>query len=218
VQGEYANDYKMHSYFDVLTGNVYTGYDDRYKMLYVTGEYNSLVTTVGYHIPTNRWLSFYSFTPENYSMIGNRMFSFKDGELWQHNVGTRANFYGTQYVTKVYLTSTESPLQSKVYDAVWLRVNGLTIASLNADFMEIVIPADDTYDERYSIITSGMLKRNEGEWRAPVLRNMKTNSSTSSNIDLYNGAPMRGNVAEIKLNFGTSDFRLMGANVVMTEK
>lgn len=234
-QGEYANDYKMQTYFDDIAATlrestknrIYVGYDDKYKMLFVRldeaglredavrGTVGSTVrSTVGFHVPSRRWLSYYSIPAEGFIGVGQHFYSFRNGTLWEHNTGGICTFYNKQYNANITLTSVENPLQMKLYDALWLRLHDITLASLPNDFIEITIPADDTYNEKYSVITKGMLVKNEGEYRASILRNMKTRATTASNIDLYNGDPMRGYVAEIELNLGTSDFRLHSVNVV----
>ena len=219
-QGEYAQDYKMHSFFRDMTTAV-CGWDEDNKMLYVTGLVNSVTTTVGFHRPSNRWLSYYSFKPEIYLMLNNRMFT-SITYLWEHNLDTfngsavpRCYYYNLQFDSEVKLISNQHPLNMKIFDAITLRAQGLT--SIPNDFIILETEANDTYDRgMYSIITEGMLRLEEGEYRAEILRNMKSTTSTPSNSDLHNGDPMRGYYIEMLLDFSTSNYKLLGMSVMQT--
>lgn len=80
--------------------------------------------TVSFHEPNNRWLSFYSFNPEGYFNLNNNFYSFKDGALYQMNVGeTRNNFYGIQYSSQVFFYWNEFPSAVKFYRAVSIEGN-----------------------------------------------------------------------------------------------
>lgn len=220
-QGEYAHDFKMHSYFRDMTSAV-AGWDEDNKMLYVTGVVGGVKETIGFHRPTSRWLSYYSFKPLTYMKMNNRMFTYISRGVFEHNLTTfkgadvpRCNFYGTQYSSKVKLLSNQHPMNMKIFDALTLRAQGMT--DIPNDFITLEIEANDTYDRgSYSIITEGMLRLEEGEYRAEILRNMKSTTSTPSNDDLHNGDPMRGYYIEMLLDFGTSDYKLMGASVMQT--
>lgn len=68
------------------------------------------------------WLTFYSFNPEMYGHLGNRFFSFENGQIWRHNVNAKNNnFYGTQYDSMVELVSKGDPSMVKVYNALSLE-------------------------------------------------------------------------------------------------
>ena len=58
--------------------------------------------TISWSEEKNRWITFYSYTPEKYGIIGMNFVSFVNGEAWLHDVNdVRNNFYGTQYNTKI---------------------------------------------------------------------------------------------------------------------
>ena len=219
-QGEYSQDFKMHSYFRDMT-NCRAGWDEDNKMLYVTGLVAGTTTTVGFHRPTNRWLSYYTFKPSVYMALNNRIFTVST-DLYEHNLDTfngsavpKCFFCGVQESSKVKLIANQHPMNMKLFDSLTLRAQGLT--AIPSDFIVLEIEPNDTYDRgMYSIITSGMLRLEEGEYRAEILKNMKTTSDVVSNNDLHNGENVRGYYIEMLLDFGSSDYKLMGASVMQT--
>ena len=219
-QGEYSQDFKMHSYFRDMT-NCRAGWDEDNKMLYVTGLVAGTTTTVGFHRPTNRWLSYYTFKPSVYMALNNRIFTVST-DLYEHNLDTfngsavpKCFFCGVQESSKVKLIANQHPMNMKLFDSLTLRAQGLT--AIPSDFIVLEIEPNDTYDRgMYSIITSGMLRLEEGEYRAEILKNMKTTSDVISNNDLHNGENVRGYYIEMLLDFGSSDYKLMGASVMQT--
>ena len=69
------------------------------------GTYNISIAdqTVGFDEMVKGWTSRYSFIPENGISLNAKYYTFKNGNLWLHNVEDRAknNFYNTQYSSKV---------------------------------------------------------------------------------------------------------------------
>lgn len=69
-----------------------------------------------------RWQTFYDFTPETYSQLGNGVVSFVGGKIWLHDKTIDYNkFYGTQYSTKISPVFNQEPLYMKVWQSIWLR-------------------------------------------------------------------------------------------------
>ena len=69
------------------------------------GTYNISINdqTVGFDEQVKGWTSRYSFLPENGISLNAKYYTFKNGNLWLHNVESRAknNFYNGQYTSKV---------------------------------------------------------------------------------------------------------------------
>lgn len=66
----------------------------------------------------NRWITFYSFTPEAYCQLGSDILSFKDGKVWIHGKNqTRNNFYGQQYITEITPVFNDKPEYLKVWNS-----------------------------------------------------------------------------------------------------
>ena len=81
-------------------------------------------STVGYLYDKEVWQSFYSFIPDLYAHIHNKMFTFKDGIIYEHDTNdTRCTFYGSNNDFKVDVISRQNPSMVKVYNAISLEGN-----------------------------------------------------------------------------------------------
>ena len=72
----------------------------------------------------NKWMGSYSFVTENFVTLQNKLYSFKYGQLYEHNQTTGFNeFYGTQNKSKVMFVSNQQPNQLKVYNNISIQNN-----------------------------------------------------------------------------------------------
>lgn len=67
--------------------------------------------TVGFSELNNGWTSFYSFIPEAMVNMKSDFFTFKDGNIYKHNVesNTRNRFYGNFYPSEVETVLNQDP-------------------------------------------------------------------------------------------------------------
>lgn len=85
------------------------------------------------------WVSFYSFKPEQILGMNNYLYTFKNGNLWQHNVNDQRNvFYGITdpaLGAKSTITSVvnQSPLVNKVFKTFYLESDEAWSAVFNTD-------------------------------------------------------------------------------------
>ena len=172
--------------------------------------------TIAFHEPTNRWITFYSFIPENYALIGETVFiSFKDGKLYTHNENSadRCEYYGTDYSSEIWIISNELPLNIKIFESLVLDTNQLWTCP---DEDSIIVFNDSkNFQDQESYVTnnasmvstlkSSAFKYKEGEYRASFLRDAKTQSTAYSVYDLINGRVLRGKNILIKLENSNTD-------------
>jgi hypothetical protein len=72
----------------------------------------------------NFWQGSYSFVSEGFVAAQNRLFSFKNGQLYEHNDTTSYNnFYGTQEKSRIMFVSNQSPDTPKVFNNISLSTN-----------------------------------------------------------------------------------------------
>ena len=97
------SNYGMSDYFkDLLSSNsgAFIGSFDE-----DLGTYNISIAdqTVGFDEMVKGWTSRYSYIPENGISLNAKYYTFKNGNLWLHNVESRSknNFYNIQYSSKV---------------------------------------------------------------------------------------------------------------------
>lgn len=78
--------------------------------------------TIGYDHNAGQWLSFYSFVPNLYQHINDKLLSYKTGAtsvLWAHEAGTvYNNFYNQQYNSSISVISNYDPSMVKVFNAI----------------------------------------------------------------------------------------------------
>jgi hypothetical protein len=78
--------------------------------------------TVTYSKVSEGWNSFWSYQPDWMTEMNSTFYTFKEGELWKHNVNTtRNNFYGQQYGSKIRTIFNEQPLEVKVFNTLSLN-------------------------------------------------------------------------------------------------
>lgn len=133
--------------------------------------------TISYKLGTGaivqpHWQSAYTFNTEYFCTIQNRLFSFKEGNAWEHNQDTQNTFYGLYHPSQIMFTSNILPQMPKVYD------NFLSESNIIPDFVYF-------YNEFPYLQTSDLLDsdfvQKEGIWYAQILRN-KVVPTNSGNV------------------------------------
>lgn len=81
--------------------------------------YDSLGKTMAFSWEENKWGSDYEFLPEWFENIQDRLFAWKNGVMYEHNVGTNQNpppvdtafnyFYGVSYPVRICVTGNLNP-------------------------------------------------------------------------------------------------------------
>ena len=78
--------------------------------------------TLTFDEKANGWTSFYSFVPDMMVSLSNDYYSFKNGQLYRHNIDYVKNtFYGVQYPTEIEFSVNEAPSDVKIFKAVKLE-------------------------------------------------------------------------------------------------
>lgn len=175
------SDQKMHSYFKAKSMEVLEygidnvlilgGYDEDLDMYLITfydpdNPTESINETLGYYIPADRWISFYSYLPEYYGKIsGFTALTFLDGKLYVQNSNPiRNNFFGVQYSSLVDIHSNKNPNEVKIYDSI--SINSTNQWSPNEDGdIEITLP-----ELMQSRLVDGKFKIHEGVYLSEFLR------------------------------------------------
>ena len=120
------------------------------------------------------WQSPYTFTTEYFGAVQNKLFSFKNGIIYEHNQAIQNNFYGQQFTSKIMFTSNMLPQMPKVYD------NFLSESNLIPNFVYF-------YNNSPYIQTSDLDQLSfvnlEGIWYASILRNKIVPTLTGYDTD-----------------------------------
>lgn len=125
--------------------------------------------TIAFNYVKNVWTTRYSYIPEYYGKINNKLISFKAGALWVHNdSSTYNNFYGVQYGS--FITMAVNPHPTRIKNAVGVDLD-VEALSVTADYKEIEIFTDEGQE---SYLRIDEFDKKENVFYADILRDINT--------------------------------------------
>jgi hypothetical protein len=182
---------------------VYGGYNPVWDMALMTFKnINGEDVTVGFHERTDSFITRFSFAPELYTYIDTKLYSFKDGVLYEHDIDgvDRNTFYGVSYPSRVHIVSNLNNEIEKIYRSMGVKSN-----------QPWSVPSIFNKDGQESnLITSDFIRRDD-MYYANILRDINTavDKLTVIQVPLRSGDVMRSQVMEIILeNNNTSKVEL----------
>jgi len=111
--------------------------------------------TVSYSQNSKGWPSFYSYIPEYMIGMNNFFYSFKGGNLYQHNTNElRNNYYGEQFNSQITSVFNQNPLENKIFKTLNLESNDAWEAYLETDI------------QINGFMEDGWFEKKEGAWFA----------------------------------------------------
>jgi len=139
------------------------------------------------------WQGAYTFNTEYFAGVQNRLFTFKDGYIYENNQDNQNEFFGVQYDSKIMFTSNILPQVPKVYD------NILTESNFVPNFVYF-------YNEYPFLQTSDLESVDfadvEGIWYASILRNKVVETITGDEYTgLLTGEVMRNTNMYVLVRF-----------------
>lgn len=105
----------------------------------------------------DRWCTFYSYIPEMMVGLNNAFYSFKNGELYEHDLGAVNTFYGVQTPSTIIVIFNEMPSDDKIFHSINLE---------GTDAWEIALETNYTN----STIQKGEFVQKESRWFAYTRR------------------------------------------------
>ncbi len=162
-------------FIDIQTNYIYSNYYQTFNdgcplfndWIYNLGyEIGNLVTTecipprktITYSKVSEGWNSFWSFSPDWMTEMNSIFYTFKNGELWRHNINTtRNNFYGNQYPSSIRTIFNTDPLTVKMFNTVSLNSTHPWTANVYTNIN------DGSIDYTYFV-------EKEGQWYAYIRR------------------------------------------------
>jgi hypothetical protein len=222
--------FKMRKYFrdksnallnSGLSNIVVSSGHDPINNLYVLTFIDSVNTanneTIAFHIPSQRWITFYSYIPQRYAKIGDNIFlTFtSNGILYKHHIRSLRNiFYGTSYDSIITIVSNKNPDIKKIFTNIKIYANDRWEAPDNDSIIvnqNAIEHSDDiNYTKHYNRMQSELIKEqfqyNEGEFEAEFLRDNTTTTGIPVVKDLINGRELRGYEIIIRLENDNSSY------------
>ena len=155
--------------------------------------------------------TYYSFVPELMNKFLDSLYTFKNGELWEHDVNeTRNSFYGEAYPSIITFYVNSNPTVVKSFSSI--RVNSNKPWAIT----DIEIrPREGKSKGQRSRIKKGNFKNLQGQWFADFLRDMSDPRFDTELKALLNGAELQGEVAKITMEINeTSEVRLLSVDTL----
>jgi hypothetical protein len=122
--------------------------------------------TLTYAESSKGWPSFYSYHPEYIKGMNQYLYTFKEGNMYRHNVNdTRNTFYGAAASpSKITTVLNKDALTSKVFKTIQLESSDSWKATVNSDIQNARDIEEDWFQKK------------EGDWFA-FIRGLSTNNN-----------------------------------------
>lgn len=180
-----------------------------------TNTVNETATTLGFDEKSNRWIGYYSYTPEMMSKFKSKYFMWSNGQLWQSHTNTLRNtFFGVAYPSKIVFYVNLNPTQVKQFFSIREKSNEVW------SVVEAYIPprVGKSQGQR-SRLKKGRFNRLQGDWFASFMRDMLDPRFLTELDALVNGAELQGNIMRIELeNTDTTEVRLLSVDILTSKK
>lgn len=165
--------------------------------------------TIAFNELINKWVTFYSFAPEMYGVLGRFIYSFKGGKLYRHDTGVGyGNFYGVQHKQEFRPVFADGFM--KIYN------NMIIIGNKKWDIPRINVSGDDLNpDGMLSELIETDFDSQEGTHSAVFLRNKNTPNIADP---LFEGDELKGFSIELEMeNEHTDAVSVFGVQVNFIE-
>lgn len=213
--------YKMRSYFyskksEVDSGTLSTvlGHFDRKNNIYgLTFSVDGVCETVLFKEGMDMWVTFVDYwtpyvsnlgvfsqiPPSCFGSIGNVLYSFTIGGMWEHESNVLLNsFYGVQYDSFIEQVFNENPGIEK-------NLVSLGIDSNIAPNTVIESEESPTLNlKQKTVLYPASYRSREGKYVSPVYNNIKTTAGDDLSL-LHNGLKMKGRVFNVSLTFDVDE-------------
>lgn len=185
------------------TVRVVGGWDGENEELSLTFVLSGEQHTVVFHEPSNKWSHFCTMIPDMYMWFGDVMLTYKNGNLWRHNVTGSSTIYNGQIATEVEFVANAVPMKNKIFQNIQIQAS-------SAPSAEVEIIEEGVKTMESVLYPTDFRKKQETLWA-----NFRRNGTTP--YELVNGSRLRGRVAKIKLS-GTGEISYAVVNSITSEK
>lgn len=144
--------------------------------------------TISFDENANAFESFYSYYPEFLGELNTTLFSFKNGQIWQHGTTPYCNFYGNQFSASITCIFNSNSLDKKTW--VSLMETGSTAWACPVIYTQMNTGGVTT--KQTSLLLESDFVTLESEYQASFLRD------SSSPGGLIEGDSLKGNYIVIK--------------------
>jgi len=168
---------------------VICGFQREFNTYYLRGTADFGSFTLGY-VEGGGWVSFYTFYPEAFASLDQRMVSFYEGALWMHEEGNIADYYGLTQNPQIQIAHSEEGAE---FSPVEIQI----IADKRWDVPLVNMPIDG-YHTAGQVSKIPDLKNFNGTWKGSFLRD-QNDTSFPSGERLRRGRKLWGTVLLVTL-------------------
>lgn len=148
--------------------------------------------TFAFHEPTNKWVENQSWLAEMMLNFSNRFFSFKNGQLWEHDTNPVAgHFYGTKYPCQILIAVNQEYEKDKLWYNCRLDAKGAWY------FPEITVPPSNQFPNGMATrVKKNNVSLIDGKLWSIVMRDLTDpNFAAQPTVNaVYNARQMQGGV------------------------
>lgn len=165
--------------------------------------------TLAFNEDADKWVTYLSYVPEMMLKFLDGFFTFKEGELWEHNVNEiRNNFFGEQYTSKIVFYCNIDPTAIKQFHSMRQKSNKVwSVPEL------LIYPYYGKPEGQVSRLKKGRFKSLQGDFFADILRDLNDPRFTPD-VALFQGAEMQGSLMRVTIeNNDTVEVRLLCVNI-----
>lgn len=183
----------------------------KYMAVYPILENPDNSVTLGFNVLENKWVTYYSYSPEFMLKYVNDFYCFKDGRLWRQNKNeTRNNFFGVQYSSKITFYINTSPTEIKQFFSI--REKGNKVWSVPEAYIR---PTEGKSNGQLSRLKKGRFKNLQGDWFADFLKDMNDPRFNTELEALLKGGDLQGSVMKVTIeNDDVTEVRLLSVDVL----
>ena len=144
--------------------------------------------TISFDENANAFEAFYSYFPEFMGEVNVTLFTFKNGQIWQHGTSPYCNFYGTQYSASITTVFNAASLDKKT----WISVMETGSAIWSCPLIYTQMNTGGAATKQTSLLLESDFATLETDYQASFLRD------SSSPGGLIEGDSLKGNYIVLK--------------------
>lgn len=99
--------------------------------------------TISYDEANAGWTSLHSYTPEWTTRLGTKFYTFYQGELYEHDAGSRTRFYGSTDQADITFSVNQSPSENKIFKNIVLEGTSAWETNVNTNMESGIIEAGE---------------------------------------------------------------------------
>lgn len=168
-----------------------------------------MTDTLSYYNYANGWTSRWSYVPDWMLHMNSNFYSFKDGNLWIHNLNnTRNSFYGDLHTSYLSTIFNIEPTTIKKFKNLWIDSNHPWKATMHTNLDEGFVDYD-------------WYEKKEGRWYAHIRRpdgNVDYSLLSTQGIGniyyIIGNTIMFNSLIQVNLNEGDTVCKIVGSSLI----